>query len=188
MLQQDKLKEYQEYVFHWEKKTDLIGGCDKNIFFQRHIINSLNILPLLQDNDLLIHDVGTGAGLPGIVCRLCDDNLERHYALYEKKYQKRSFLKNIIIKLNLKNISVHEKYPDVSRETSDIIVSRALFSLNDLIDYKSNFKKFILFKGKNYMDEFKGLKKIVKKDKVKIYKIISDDSYLLTGVSNDCFT
>jgi 16S rRNA (guanine527-N7)-methyltransferase len=179
---------YQEDVFLWEKKTDLIGGHDKDIFFDRHILNALNLLPLLRDNDLIIHDIGTGAGLPGLVCRLCDDNLNRRYVLFEKKYQKRSFLNNMIVKFNLKNIEVREKYPDVSRETSDIITSRALFNMLDLSNYQRNFKRFIIFKGKNYNDEIKLLNNCDKQDNIRIYKTLQDDSYLLLGDRDECFT
>lgn len=184
----EQLKQYQEAVFLWEEKTDLIGSHDKEIFFNRHILNALNLLSLLRDNDLIVHDIGTGAGLPGLVCRLCDNNLNRHYILFEKKYQKRSFLNNMIIKFNLKNIEVREKYPDVSRETSDILTSRAYLGINHLESYKDNFKRFILFKGKNYIDEIKLLNKSNKQDKVKIYKTLQDDSYLLLGDRDECFT
>ncbi len=183
-----KLKQYQEAVFLWEKKTDLIGGHDKEIFFNRHILNALNLLPLLQESDLIVHDIGTGAGLPGLVCRLCDDNLNRKYVLFEKKYQKRSFLNNMIIKFNLQNIEVREKYPDVSRETSNILTSRAYLGIKDLSLYKNNFKKFILFKGENFIEEIKFLNKIDKQDKITIYKTQQDDSYLLLGDCNECFT
>ncbi len=183
-----RLQTYQEIVFQWENKTDLIGSHDKDIFFERHILNALNLLLLLNEDDLIIHDVGTGAGLPGIVCRLCDDNLDRKYILFEKKYQKRSFLKHIIIQFDLKNIEVREKYPDVSRETSDILTSRAYLGLQHLNDYKQHFKKFILFKGKNYSDEIKFLNNPDKYDKIKIYKTLQDDSYLLQGDRDECFT
>jgi 16S rRNA (guanine527-N7)-methyltransferase len=185
---QEKLKFYQEAVFQWEKKTDLIGSHDKDIFFDRHILNALNLLLLLNDDDLIIHDIGTGAGLPGIVCRLCDDNLNRKYVLFEKKYQKRSFLKQMIIQLDLKNIEVREKYPDVSRETSDVLTSRAYLGLQHLENYKNNFKRFILFKGKNYIEEIKLLNNQDKQDKIKIYRTLQDDSYLLQGDRDECFT
>lgn len=183
-----QLEEYQQAVLLWEKKTDLIGSHDKENFFSRHILNSLNLLSILNDRDLIIHDIGTGAGLPGLVCRLCDDNLERHYVLFEKKYQKRSFLNNMIIKFNLKNITICEKYPNVSRETCDVLTSRALLSLQDLQPYKQFFQKFILFKGKNYMQEIKILNNQKKQDSIKIYKTLQDDSYLLLGDHDECFT
>ncbi|MFT6083476.1 MAG: 16S rRNA (guanine527-N7)-methyltransferase [Alphaproteobacteria bacterium] len=186
--QYKKLKIYQDAVMLWEKKTDLIGSHDKDNFFERHILNSLYFLRLLNDADLLIHDIGSGAGLPGLICRICDSNMQRHYVLFEKKYQKRSFLKNMIIHFNLKNITVCEKYPDVSRETSDVLTSRALLSLQDLKKYQLNFKKFVLFKGRNYLDEIKFLNNIDKQDKIKVYKALQDDSYLLVGDSNECFT
>lgn len=179
---------YQKAVFQWEKKTDLIGSHDKEIFFDRHILNALNLLQLLRGDDLIIHDVGTGAGLPGIVCRLCDDNLNRQYILYEKKYQKRTFLRQMIIQFNLKNIEVREKYPDVSRETSDVLTSRAYLGLQHLDNYKQHFKKFILFKGKNFIDEINLLNNSFIYDKIKIYKAPQDDSYLLQGDRDECFT
>ena len=186
--QQEQLKSYQEMVFLWEKKTDLIGSQDKEIFFYRHIINSLNLLPLLKEKDLIIHDIGSGAGLPGLVCRLCDNNFDRQYILFEKKYQKRSFLNNVILKFNLKNIEVRERYPDVSRETCDILTSRAYLSIDDLKSLKNNFRKFILFKGKNYFEEIKILNILGKQDTIKIYKTLQDDSYLLLGDRDECFT
>jgi 16S rRNA (guanine527-N7)-methyltransferase len=184
----EKLDIYHQAVLQWEKKTDLIGSQDKENFFQRHILNGLNLLQLLQEQDLLIHDIGTGAGIPGLICRICDDNLQRHYILFEKKYQKRIFLKNMIVKLNLKNITICEKYPDVSRETSDVLTSRALLALQDLKAYQLNFKKFVLFKGKNFDTEINLLNNKQNEANIKIFKAKQDDSYLLQGESHECFT
>lgn len=183
-----KLELYQKFLLQWNEKTDLISKHDYKDIYSRHILNCLNILHLIKPSDYIIHDVGSGAGLPGLICRICDDNPKRQYFLFEKKYQKRSFLKNMIISLELDNVFVCEKYPDVSRETCDVLTSRALLSLNDIVKYEPYYKKFILFKGENYLDEINFLNSTSIKDSIKVYKILSDDSYLLVGEKNGCFT
>lgn len=186
--QLEKLHIYQKNLLIWNQKTDLISKHDQEDLFSRHIKNCLNLLHLLDKQDQIIHDVGTGAGLPGIVCRICDLDPTRHYCLFEKKYQKRSFLKNMIVLLGLKNITIHEKYPDVSRETCDVLTSRALLSLQDMEKFRPYYKKFILFKGTHYHDEIKILNSSELKTNIKIYKASNDDSYLIVGGDNACFT
>lgn len=235
--QKEKLALYQKHLLHWNKRTDLISKHDQENLFSRHILNCLNFLHLLKPKDLIIHDIGSGSGLPGLVCRICDETPERAYYLFEKKYQKRSFLKNMVVTLGLENIFICESYPNVSRETlskaslsnninhkiytetrpsgsrpnlaalseplasanlrerenvsretCDVLTSRALLSVIDLENYKDNFKKFILFKGTNYQDEIKLLNSNIFTDNVQIYKAQNDDSYLLLGERYECFT
>ena len=83
-----KIQQYILSIKQWEKKTDLVGKNDLNCLYERHIINCLNLLYLFKDEEEIIFDIGTGAGLPGLVCAMIDKNKKRKYYLFEKKIQK----------------------------------------------------------------------------------------------------
>ena len=79
----EKMRIYEAELIKWNKKTDLIGNSTINDFYDRHILNSLQFITFLKKNDHTIADIGTGAGLPGIVCAAYDAT--RKYYLFEKK-------------------------------------------------------------------------------------------------------
>ena len=86
------------------------------------------------NNDNKIIDVGTGAGFPGLVLKICFPNLK--ITLVDSLSKRVDFLKKVIEKLNLKDIdAVHARAEDFSkdnRESFDIVTSRAVAKLNIL--------------------------------------------------------
>jgi 16S rRNA (guanine527-N7)-methyltransferase len=127
---------------------------EKNIR-ERHIIDSAQAIDFIDLNDNICSDLGTGAGLPGIVLAIMMKNLNQpmKFNLYEKSHHKGSFLKEISKKLNL-NIDVIKK--DIFKTTnlkSGTVIARAFKPLPVVLEliYKnfSSYKNLILFMGKN---------------------------------------
>ena len=173
----DKYKFYENQILKWNNHTDLISKSDEKHLFQRHILNALQLLPFLKNNDKYVYDIGTGAGFPGLVCAIYDP--QRHYVLYEKKYQKRVFLKHIMIHLNLKNVEIKENFSENIFNKCDVLTSRGLLDLNYCIELKLKIKKIVLFKGKMYNNEIIILNQIKEKNIVKIVKGYDNDSFFL---------
>ena len=121
---------------------------------QRHIIDSAQIIDLIDLNGSVCTDIGSGSGLPGIVLAIImkHKKSDMKFRLYEKSFHKSNFLKEVSTKFNL-NVEVFQK--DIFNEknlSSDIIVARAFKPLPvilNLIKKKFNcFNEVILFLGK----------------------------------------
>ena len=64
---EDKLVAYVELLEKWQRKINLVSGKTLNDVWTRHILDSAQIFPLLPDGQAKVMDVGSGAGLPGMI-------------------------------------------------------------------------------------------------------------------------
>ncbi len=150
-----ELEEFRQIIIKKNRSINLISKTTEKISKERHIIDSAQIIELIDLNKSVCTDIGSGSGLPGIVLAIImkHKNLDMKFKLYEKSYHKSNFLKEVSNKFNL-NVEVFQK--DIFEErnlSSDIIVARAFKPLPVILDLvHSNFKYFkevILFLGKN---------------------------------------
>jgi 16S rRNA (guanine527-N7)-methyltransferase len=63
--QTEQLLSYLELMTKWNKTYNLSAIRDPQLGVKKHLLDSLSILPYVNNDSLL--DVGAGAGLPGIV-------------------------------------------------------------------------------------------------------------------------
>ncbi len=149
------LEEFRSLIIEKNKEINLIGSNTEDNSRERHIIDSAQIVDIIDENMKLCTDIGSGSGLPGIVLAIImkhkKSNMKFH--LYEKSYHKSNFLRLASEKLKL-NVKVYQK--DIFNEknlASDIIVTRAFKPLPIILELiESNFKSFkeiILFLGKS---------------------------------------
>ena len=150
-----ELEEFRSLILAKNKQINLISSNTEEISRERHIIDSAQIIDLIDKNDNLCIDIGSGAGLPGIVLAIImkHQKLNMEFHLYEKSYHKSNFLKEVSKKFDL-NTKIIQK--DIFLEKSlvtDVIVARAFKPLPVILELvNSNFTKFkniILFLGKN---------------------------------------
>ncbi|MEM6602628.1 MAG: 16S rRNA (guanine(527)-N(7))-methyltransferase RsmG [Pseudomonadota bacterium] len=175
--EKDKFQLYQNEVMKWNKKTDLIGNSTSKDFFDRHILNSVQFITYFKTTDKHILDIGTGAGIPGLICAiLCPD---RYFTLYEKKNQKLVFLKHIVSVLKLGNVQILKDFGKDTCLYGDILTSRGLLNLGDIQHYKSFVKRIILFKGQNYHKEIKQFKNETQGLKISEYKGYNPETYFI---------
>jgi len=126
------LQDYLSYIdllVQWNSAYNLTAIRDPEKMLAYHILDSLSILPFIHGNDCL--DVGTGAGVPGIILAMARP--DTHWTLLDGNNKKTRFVQQAVMTLSLKNVEVVcsriEKYqPEHSFST---IVSRALTSLAD---------------------------------------------------------
>jgi len=149
------LEEFRSLILAKNKEINLISSKSEDDSRERHIIDSAQIIDIIDENMNLCTDIGSGSGLPGIVLAIImkhkKSNMEFH--LYEKSYHKSNFLRQASEKFNL-NVKIFQK--DIFKEknlVSDIVVARAFKPLPVLLELiEANFKSFkeiILFLGKN---------------------------------------
>jgi 16S rRNA (guanine527-N7)-methyltransferase len=149
---------YTRYLVEWNSRINIIGITDTDRIINELILDSMIPVPFIPEKGRLI-DLGSGAGLPGIVIKILRPLLEVN--LIDSNRKKTSFLKHITRELNLSDTNVFNMRVNDFREQSikpfDIVTSRAMVSLDNIIE--SGFGllaedgKIIGFLGNNDKEE-----------------------------------
>ena len=149
------LDEFRELVLHKNKEINMVSVKTVHNFIERHIIDCAQAIDFIDKNNKICTDLGSGAGLPGIVLAIVlrDKNINMKMNLYEKSHHKSSFLRRVVKKLKL-DVQILQK--DVFKEENLIsgsIVARAFKPLPIILELvEKNFKNYtnlIVFMGKN---------------------------------------
>ena len=186
----DELKNYSLTIIRKNKDINLISSSTEKSINTRHILDSAQIIDFIDKNDIEIcTDLGTGAGLPGIVLAILMKPKKPEFKVifYEKSYHKSNFLKEISKKFKL-NTEINQKniFEQKNLQT-DIIISRAFKPLPVIFEIAlKNFKKFkyiILFLGKNGKKVLEETSKKWKFDYEEKKSLTSDES-LVVKISN----
>jgi 16S rRNA (guanine527-N7)-methyltransferase len=134
--QQNSLIDYVHLLDKWNQAFNLSAVRDPREMVSRHLLDSLSLLPRLQQlsagkNGFTILDVGTGPGLPGIPLALSLPDV--NFVLLDSNGKKTRFVFQALLALGIKNVKVEntriESYQSPGQ--LDIVVSRAFSSLAD---------------------------------------------------------
>ena len=125
-----KLLIYKELLIKWNNSFNLTSVKNKEIV-THHFLDCLAVIPFIKSSTLL--DVGTGAGLPGIVIAIVNPDIE--VSLVDKVGKKINFIKRIIAELEIKNIEPYHDRVELltSEEKYDGIISRAFSNMEVFI-------------------------------------------------------
>ena len=152
----EKLETYANAIISKNKSINLISKSTEKSIKQRHIEDSAQTIDFIDKNDINIcTDLGSGAGLPGIVLGILmkPKNPLFKVVFYEKSHHKSVFIKEMSKKLKL-NSEIRKKNIFEERNlNTDVIISRAFKPLPIIFQIaRTNFKNFkyiILFLGKS---------------------------------------
>ncbi|OUW68703.1 MAG: 16S rRNA (guanine(527)-N(7))-methyltransferase RsmG [Candidatus Pelagibacter sp. TMED202] len=155
-----KLYEYKKIVIYENKKMNLIGRSTIENFDQRHLLDCIQIIKYLPNKEKTLMDIGTGAGLPGIILSIIG---YKNLHLVEKSPKKSLFLENCKSQLNL-DYNVHNKsISDLTNLNIDYITARAFAPVEKILTSTKKIinkhTKFILHKGKSYLSELQLINK-----------------------------
>lgn len=123
----------------WNKTYNLTAVRAVDDMLVQHIIDCLAILPEIEryqtENQLdlnTIIDVGSGAGLPGVVIAIVKNNAR--VTCIDAVHKKHAFVSHVATKLGLINLhSLHARIEKVSNLKANLIVSRAFSSLASFV-------------------------------------------------------
>ena len=96
-----ELEEYSQSILNANRKINLISSSTEKSINSRHIYDSAQTIDFIDKNDIQIcTDLGSGAGLPGIVLSILMKPKKPLFKVifYEKSYHKSVFLKEMINK------------------------------------------------------------------------------------------
>ena len=156
-----KLDICSKEVIEYNKKFNLISKTTVGSIWDRHILDSAQLIKFINFNDgLSLSDLGTGAGFPGIVLAIFNKNTKFHVKLYDKSRVKTKFLQSMCDKLKIKAQIYENDYKNHDID-ANFIVSRAFKKLEEHIRISREMIKvshrLIILKGKSAQEEVKKL-------------------------------
>lgn len=162
-LSANQIKSLEDFVILLLQENDkfnFIGKSTVDNVWERHILDSAQLLKFIDNKNAKFADFGTGAGFPGMVLSMLGIK-EIH--LVEKAFRKTEFLRRAKL-FSQNRVFIHQsKLEELSNLEFDCIVSRALAPLDKLLGYTKKFLKkdgYCLFlKGKNLEQEIELAKK-----------------------------
>ena len=152
---------YFEELQRWNKKVNLIAkDTGEQAIVENHFIDSLALLIVLEGKDEHVVDIGSGAGFPGLVCKLAAPSI--NMSLVEPRLKRVSFLRQVIRSCRVADVTVQPIRLDhgvILENESQItsVVSRAVTDIPRFLNLCERFcmegKRIILMKGPNFSSE-----------------------------------
>jgi 16S rRNA (guanine527-N7)-methyltransferase len=126
-----KLGAYLDLLVQWNGRINLVADRDPVILRTRHVADSLQLLPLLPAGVGPLADLGSGAGLPGLVLAIAT---ARPVHLVEADRRKAAFLTEAAARLALPHVRVHAtRIEQVRLPPLAAVTARALAPLTTLL-------------------------------------------------------
>ena len=178
--QVDKIDYYLSSIIEHNKHTNLVGKSTIENIWDRHVLDCLQLTKYIINKKLKILDLGTGAGLPGVLFSIVG---YQRVLMVDSVKKKTDFVRKITKELSLTAKIQNKRIEKPPRSQHDIIVSRALAPLVKLLTYArmySNKNTTSLFlKGRNAISEIDIASKVYFFEFEKIKSLSSDEGCVL---------
>lgn len=124
---QAQLLTYVDLLVKWNQVYNLTAVRHIEQMIPKHLLDSLAVLPYLRGPDLL--DVGSGAGLPGLVLAIACP--QQRWVLLDSQTKKIRFLRQVVLTLQLSNIAIIQARVETFQPNQlfDTIICRAFAKL-----------------------------------------------------------
>ncbi|WP_322579658.1 16S rRNA (guanine(527)-N(7))-methyltransferase RsmG [Rhodoferax sp.] len=165
------LLDYLALIGKWTKVYNLTAVRDPDEMLTHHLLDSLAVIAPLQKQLVVLKeqgvcgdtprllDVGSGAGLPGIVIAICCPHITVHCV--DTVAKKAAFIQQVAVTLKLPNLrGIHARVESLT-EPYDVVSSRAFASLVDFTTWSEKALAvqgvWMGMKGKHPVDELAAL-------------------------------
>ena len=186
----ETLLEFESFIAMLQKKNEEINIISKEtakngLIRERHIVDSAQIIDLIDLNSNSITDIGSGGGMPGIIISILTKRLNKTLKsnLYEKSHHKSAFLRSVSRDLKLNTEIIQKNIFEEQNIESGTVMARAFKPLPITLElvYKnfSSYTNLIVFMGKNGEKTLEEARENWEFDFDKKKSITSKDSFLL---------
>ena len=159
--QEIKLVKFLKELAIQNKRANLVGKSTLVDPWRSHILDCIQISLFIKNKYSTIIDIGTGAGLPGLVLAMMG---YKNVSLVDSNGKKINFVKHVSEKLNINVRIFLNRIEKLNNKKFDFVISRALGNLNKLFTYSHKFTNnetvLIFLKGKTVKNEIKEAKNI----------------------------
>ena len=150
----DRLEAYVRLLASWNRRINLVSRSTIGDVWRRHILDSAQLFPLIPKQARSLVDLGSGAGLPGLVLAIMGVP-EAH--LIESDIRKTVFLREAA-RVTQTPVTIHPVRIDrVIPFAADVITARGLTSLAELVALSAPFRRpktiSLFLKGRTAADE-----------------------------------
>jgi len=129
----EPLRTYSALIERWNKTINLVGKGDIQALWERHILDCLQMVDMIPANARRLIDLGSGAGLPGIVIALMRPDMT--VVLTESDTRKAAFLQNAVVELKIRAELLSYRIETLSIPPAQVVTARALAPLSKLFTY-----------------------------------------------------
>lgn len=153
-----QLQTYAQLLRQWNPKINLVAPGTLSDLETRHIVDSAQLVPHLPAEEAVeVLDVGSGAGLPGLIMAILAPH--HRFTLAERDQRKAAFLHTAVYSLGLSNVKVHATDVTKLQNQYDIVTCRAWADMKAIFTLTSPLLKeqgvWLLLKGKALDAELK---------------------------------
>lgn len=133
---QVRLEQYHDLLLKWQAKINLVSPTTIPDAWERHFVDSVQLVQYLPASGQIMYDLGSGGGFPGLIMAILRPELEVH--LVESDGKKCAFLQTVSRETKTK-VFIHneriEKVVAATEAAPAIVSARALASLDQLLNY-----------------------------------------------------
>lgn len=150
----ERLTAYVNLLGQWNRRINLVSANTMGDIWRRHILDSAQLYPLLPPRTRILIDLGSGAGLPGLILAIMGI-AEVH--LIESDQRKAVFLREAV-RITGASATIHaQRIESIPPFIADAVTARALADLSQLIEISEKFRNArtlcLFLKGKSAADE-----------------------------------
>lgn len=183
----DRLKVYQGLLEQWQKKLNLVSNSTVSVAWERHFLDSYQLLSQLPLNPISLIDLGSGAGFPGLVLAILRPE-DLRVTLVESDFKKCIFLENVSRETKTKVTILQSRIESLENSLHfDVVTARALAPLPLLLTYAFPLMKEnsmgIFLKGKDVEKEIEAAQKNWRFD-LEIYPSLTDSKASILKIEN----
>uniref|UniRef100_A0A7N0VKB6 Ribosomal RNA small subunit methyltransferase G n=1 Tax=Kalanchoe fedtschenkoi TaxID=63787 RepID=A0A7N0VKB6_KALFE len=193
--QKDQISLYVDSLLEWNQKMNLTAVREVEDVMERHVEDSLAIIPPIQDSyssycngscdKLNVVDVGTGAGLPGIILAIaCPDwnvtlmeSMNKRCIFLEHAVEVTGISNAKVVRGRAENLGQNQEY----REFYDVAVARAVAEMRILVEYCLPLVRlgglFVAAKGHDPKEEITNAERALQIMGASVVKLYSVDSH-----------
>ncbi|GLQ20558.1 16S rRNA (guanine(527)-N(7))-methyltransferase RsmG [Algimonas porphyrae] len=152
---------WEQLLRKWNARINLVAPDSLDHFWNRHALDSAQILPLVTERDRTIVDFGSGAGFPALALAIDakHQNADRHIHMIESVGKKASFLKSVSRETALPATIHAARIEALPSLQADLITARAFAPLGRILPLAMHHLgpdgRILLLKGANVAHEIK---------------------------------
>lgn len=166
----ERLKAYETSLHEWQKKFNLVSNASLEDAWNRHFLDSMQLFNFIPKTARTLCDFGSGAGFPGMVLAIMAKEKTPYLkvSLIESIKKKTLYLNEVNKITEANAVIINDRIENIPPQSFDVITSRAMASLKDLLNYTKKFfgknTVCIFPKGKSYAEEIAEAEKFGKFD------------------------